>query len=153
MGIGTNGPLMKLEVRTVERRQRLGPQVEQLSASGGWKCILLAWTSMRHGPSTRPTRSSSGDKPIPLSEAITRTLRIIWAKEVEVTLANFPDYVFDKEYRLMPLEEVAAYIQANGHLPNVPSACEVEENGLGLSGEMNKDPSGEGRRIDTACDQ
>ncbi|MEZ4739075.1 MAG: hypothetical protein R2818_06885 [Flavobacteriales bacterium] len=61
----------------------------------------------------------------------------VWAREVEVTLANFPDYVFDKEYRLMPLEEVAAYIQANGHLPNVPSACEVEENGLGL-GEMNR---------------
>ena len=37
----------------------------------------------------------------------------------------------------MSLAEVEAYIKANGHLPNVPSACEVEENGSGL-GAMNK---------------
>jgi len=61
----------------------------------------------------------------------------ITCKEVEVTLAGFPDYVFEKDYHLLPLQEVAAYIEAHGHLPNVPSACEVEENGLGL-GEMNK---------------
>ncbi|HMQ77789.1 MAG TPA: hypothetical protein PKE21_17040 [Flavobacteriales bacterium] len=61
----------------------------------------------------------------------------ITCKEVEVTLANFPDYVFDEGYDLMTLDEVAAYIRQHGHLPNVPSACEVEENGLGL-GEMNR---------------
>ncbi|MCB0810418.1 MAG: hypothetical protein KDB96_14165, partial [Flavobacteriales bacterium] len=61
----------------------------------------------------------------------------ITAKEVEVTLAGFPDYVFEPDYDLMTLEEVEAYIKKNGHLPNVPSAREVEENGLGL-GEMNK---------------
>jgi len=61
----------------------------------------------------------------------------ITAKEVEVTLAGFPDYVFEPDYDLMTLEEVEAYIQEHGHLPHVPSACEVEENGLGL-GEMNK---------------
>lgn len=61
----------------------------------------------------------------------------IFCREVEVTLAAFPDYVFKKDYRLMPLAEVEAYIAANGHLPNVPSACEVEENGIGL-GVLNK---------------
>jgi hypothetical protein len=61
----------------------------------------------------------------------------IWAREVEVTLAAFPDYVFDEDYDLMALEDVAAFIEANGHLPNVPSACDVEENGIGL-GEMNR---------------
>lgn len=61
----------------------------------------------------------------------------ITCKEVEVSLVGFPDYVFAKDYRLMPLAEVSQYIAINGHLPNVPSACEVEENGLGL-GELNK---------------
>lgn len=61
----------------------------------------------------------------------------ITCKEVEVTLANFPDYVFETNYDLMTLEQLEAYIKEYGHLPNVPSACEVEENGLGL-GEMNK---------------
>ena len=32
----------------------------------------------------------------------------------------------------MPLAEVAAYIAANGHLPEVPSAEEVAANGLSL---------------------
>jgi hypothetical protein len=61
----------------------------------------------------------------------------IYCREVEVTLAAFPDYVFDADYDLMPLAEVEAFIAANGHLPNVPSASDVEENGIGL-GELNK---------------
>ncbi|MBN1338662.1 MAG: hypothetical protein JXA03_05025 [Bacteroidales bacterium] len=61
----------------------------------------------------------------------------ITCKEVEVTLTGFPDYVFDKDYDLMSLKKVSQYIDEHGHLPNVPSAQEVEENGLGL-GEMNK---------------
>lgn len=62
---------------------------------------------------------------------------LLMAKEVKVTLTGWPDYVFGADYRLMPLEETEAYIRANGHLPDVPSAEEVEECGLSL-GEMNK---------------
>ena len=61
----------------------------------------------------------------------------ITAKEVEVTLSGFPDYVFEEDYDLLTLQEVEAHIKEFGHLPNVPSAQEVDENGLGL-GEMNK---------------
>lgn len=35
---------------------------------------------------------------------------------------NVPDYVFEADYNLRPLAEVAAFIDANGHLPGVPSA-------------------------------
>ena len=49
----------------------------------------------------------------------------------------WPDYVFQDDYELMPLPEVAAYIQANNHLPNVPSASEVEKEGIAV-GEMNR---------------
>ena len=38
---------------------------------------------------------------------------------------------------LVPLTETEAYIREQGHLPDVPSATEVEEEGLSL-GEMNK---------------
>ena len=55
----------------------------------------------------------------------------------KVTLTGWPDYVFDKSYNLMPLFETEQYIQANGHLPNVPSAAEVEADGMSV-GEMNK---------------
>lgn len=59
------------------------------------------------------------------------------SEEIKVqTYANWPDFVFKKEYHLPFLKEVENYIQTNGHLPNIPSACEVEENGI-LLGEMN----------------
>ncbi|MEM0994155.1 MAG: DNRLRE domain-containing protein [Bacteroidota bacterium] len=45
---------------------------------------------------------------------------------------NLPDYVFEPDYELRSLEEVAAYIDANGHLPEVPSAEQVEQEGLSL---------------------
>jgi hypothetical protein len=61
----------------------------------------------------------------------------IYGKEVKVDLnVPGPDYVFEKDYHLMSLEETKAYIDANKHLPEVPSAKEMEKNGLQL-GEMN----------------
>lgn len=42
---------------------------------------------------------------------------------------NYPDYVFEDSYQLMPLAELAWYIEEQGHLPRVPSAGDVEENG------------------------
>ena len=62
---------------------------------------------------------------------------LLMAKEIKVTLDGWPDYVFGKDYRLMSLPETEAYIKENGHLPDIPSAEEVEEEGLSL-GEINK---------------
>lgn len=58
----------------------------------------------------------------------------IRAEEILVTSTG-ADYVFAPGYRLKPLSEVALYIQANHHLPDIPSADEVKKNGMGL-GEM-----------------
>jgi len=60
---------------------------------------------------------------------------ILYAAEIKVQLpvsGNFPDYVFDKEYKLMPLAELDKYITENKHLPNINTAAEVKENGLAL---------------------
>lgn len=43
--------------------------------------------------------------------------------------ANWADYVFADDYKLMPLEEVESFIKANDHLPNVPSAQSLVDNG------------------------
>ncbi|MEO1257030.1 MAG: hypothetical protein AAFY41_19405, partial [Bacteroidota bacterium] len=40
-----------------------------------------------------------------------------------------PDYVFKKDYDLRSLEEVQEYIHRKGHLPEVPSAKQIEEEG------------------------
>lgn len=50
---------------------------------------------------------------------------------------TWADYVFEKNYYLPTLEEVEKHIKNNGHLKDIPSAKEVEENGIDL-GEMNK---------------
>ena len=58
----------------------------------------------------------------------------IRAKEIVVE-TGWSDFVFKEGYRLMPLEEVAGYIEANGHLPGIPSEWRVMEEGVSL-GEM-----------------
>ena len=64
---------------------------------------------------------------------------LLCAKEVRVQRTGnqcWPDFVFAKDYKLLPLAEVEQFIAENQHLPNVPSAAEVEANGIDL-GEMN----------------
>lgn len=62
----------------------------------------------------------------------------IACEEVLVELkGSWPDYVFKPDYNLKTIEEVASHIQEKGHLPGVPSAAQVESQGIQV-GEMNK---------------
>lgn len=49
-------------------------------------------------------------------------------RDVKVTAGAFPDYVFASEYKLMPISELEKYIAKNHHLPEIPSAKEIEKN-------------------------
>ncbi len=61
----------------------------------------------------------------------------IHAEEVRVDLTvPGPDYVFEEDYDLPTLESIQNYIRENKHLPGVPSADEMEEDGIDL-GVMN----------------
>lgn len=48
---------------------------------------------------------------------------------------NWPDYVFGAEYKLMSLDELKCFVANNKHLPNLPSAKEIHEQGYNM-GEM-----------------
>lgn len=61
----------------------------------------------------------------------------IRTKEVKVEAANWPDYVFEDDYKSMALPELKKFIVKHKHLPEIPSAKEVEASGANL-GEMNK---------------
>ncbi len=61
----------------------------------------------------------------------------IRAKEIKVETANWPDYVFKPDYKLNTLPELETFIKANGHLPEVPAAAQIEKEGVAL-GELNK---------------
>ncbi|MNE72610.1 hypothetical protein D3C80_1685680 [compost metagenome] len=59
------------------------------------------------------------------------------AEQVTVKLkGNWPDYVFAPSYNLPSLQETEQHIKEKGHLPGIPSAEEVKNNGVDL-GEMN----------------
>ncbi|SMD08319.1 hypothetical protein [Pedobacter africanus] len=58
------------------------------------------------------------------------------AHEIKVETANWPDYVFEQDYRLLTLQEIEKHIKDKGHLPGIPSAAEAKTNGIDL-GEMN----------------
>ena len=59
----------------------------------------------------------------------------IGAREVKVEASGWSDFVFYADYNLPTLLEVENHINEKGHLKDIPSALEVEKNGIYL-GEM-----------------
>jgi len=56
---------------------------------------------------------------------LTERLRI-----ADPSTSFWADYVFDENYKLQSLQEVKKYIEGNSHLPNMPTAKDVKENGI-----------------------
>ncbi|WP_286863341.1 MULTISPECIES: hypothetical protein [Sphingobacterium] len=62
----------------------------------------------------------------------------IRAHEVKVETSNWPDYVFEEDYKLPSLTELETYLKANKHLPEIPTAQEVESKGIQVGDMINK---------------
>ena len=56
----------------------------------------------------------------------------IRASEIIVSTTG-ADFVFADDYQLRPLSEVKTFIQENKHLPEIKSAQEMQENGVGIN--------------------
>jgi len=56
----------------------------------------------------------------------------ITAKEIKVA-SGWSDFVFEDNYELPSLASVESYIKKNKHLPDIPSAKEVEQQGIAVS--------------------
>ena len=62
----------------------------------------------------------------------------IIGEEVRIQDMNdWPDFVFDPAYQLMPLDELEQSIEREHHLPGIPAAAIVEAEGID-SGEMHR---------------
>jgi hypothetical protein len=62
----------------------------------------------------------------------------IAVEEVRSQLKNkWPDYVFQEEYNIPTSTHLTEYISEHGHLPGIPSAEEIKQDGLDL-GEMQR---------------
>ena len=58
----------------------------------------------------------------------------VYAREVEITnVQTFPDYVFNKNYQLKSIGEVARYIEKNSHLPGFEKGDHYEKNGINVN--------------------
>ncbi len=61
----------------------------------------------------------------------------IRAKYIDVE-TGWSDFVFEQDYNLMTLEDLEQYIKDNGHLPDIPSAEDVAQNGVNVGETLSK---------------
>ena len=150
IGIGTTSPSEELELVGTELITHSKPEAIRFTYSGA---TTGAWQSIGSNVNGDLILSSYGTIEGNEHLVITQTKKVgigttnpdskltvkgdIHAEEVKVDLSvPGPDYVFEEDYNLRSLEETEVYIKANKHLPEIPSAKEMEADGVQL-GEMN----------------
>jgi hypothetical protein len=105
------------------------------SSMGGSRATITAQAAGNFTVSSTPTRLIFATTPV--GQTVPQQVLVITPDgKVQVNGQNLtvPDYVFEDDYALMTLEELQAFIDANGHLPGVASAQQVNEEGLDLAG-------------------
>jgi len=129
VGLGTDNPSQKLHVEGGNIfAVRDGPVNFTLSDTADTGPDFR--TQLANG-SVRFSYVGSGAVEMELLD--TGDLRISGNYFANATQLNVPDYVFADDYDLRSLSEVRAFIEANSHLPEVPSAAMIAENGLDMT--------------------
>lgn len=103
-----------------------------LSAHGGGRLADLYYKASKHNFDgnmvVNGTIECKGE--LNVSEVKTDT---VTTKDIKINMNNVADYVFEKGYDLKDLSEVESYVNENKHLPGVPSAAEIEADGVSVS--------------------
>jgi len=153
VGIGTNSPAAKLDLRGSMYVETNSDAILTFNnTDNSWQFFQFMQSGIRKtwmGLNTQNdfciTKESGGD--IVLSGAnvgigtgspmftldVNGTIR---STEIKVQ-AQTADFIFEDDYQLKELSEVEQFITTNKHLPDIPSAKQMEEEGVGLA-EMNK---------------
>jgi hypothetical protein len=145
-----NGAVIQFYNNAANTNSVVGASIKSVSSNNfyGWESDLYLRTTRMNGQYQTQTildavvikggsgyvgiGTSAPDKQLTVKGTI-HTNEVLVDMEAPI---QGPDYVFEKDYDLLPLAELEAYIMANKHLPEVPSAKEMEANGLNLK-EMN----------------
>uniref|UniRef100_UPI003742DC91 hypothetical protein n=1 Tax=Chryseobacterium viscerum TaxID=1037377 RepID=UPI003742DC91 len=118
-----------------------GANVGWLSSSGEASLAKTAVTVGNEGFSflSAPSQQIAIDSPVSMNEImrITNSGNALLqgkleAKELKVTLTPTADFVFEENYDLPKLEEVAKHIKEKKHLPEIASAKVMEKEGVNV---------------------
>ncbi len=103
-----------------------------ISSLGGGRLADLYYRASKHNfegnMSVNGTIECKGE----FTVAEVKTDNVI-TKDIKINMNNVADYVFEKDYDLKDLSEVESYVNENKHLPGVPSAAEIEADGVSVS--------------------
>ncbi|CAM1345023.1 hypothetical protein [Tenacibaculum amylolyticum] len=153
VGIGTNSPTQgKLVIKSSTLPSLSGNKTGGLAVIGRNTELAMGASSQINGGSWIQTRHTSSTFPnsayqlslnplggnVGIGTDDTQGFKLgvngkIAATEVKVaTYTNWPDFVFETKYSLPTLTEVENHIKEKGHLKNIPSAKEIEQNGFFL---------------------
>ncbi|MGB0523979.1 MAG: hypothetical protein ACPGJS_13510 [Flammeovirgaceae bacterium] len=155
VGIGTNAPLSKLhlisnvgEVLRIESSSTFSGINLSAKGTGGLDWIVkstanepsigsgkfaIAYNNTHHLIIDASGKVGVGTHEMPGARKLYVKGGIL-ATEIEVeAFANWSDFVFAPEYKLMPLDKVEKFIKANRHLPEIPSAQVVAQKGFKLA--------------------
>jgi len=148
-GIGTTNPVSRL---SVEQTGTLFPTMELINNSKGPNISYAHFgtsgdwylrSAANAGKVILQDQSSTGTVAIgttyvPFGYKLAVSGKVI-CSELKVQLpASWPDYVFGDDYSLMSLSELRSYVDNHHHLPGIPSAEAVENNGGVEVGEMQR---------------
>ena len=141
---------VKINNTTNNPNNNYGAGIEIVGANSLYNKFLLFHTANPTSEIIKVVDDQTGNIPFYLTaggqmivnNGTTKTLQLdpdglLRARKVKVDVQSWPDYVFDSSYVLMPLSELQNYIDEENHLPNVPSATELETEGSDLY-EMSK---------------
>jgi hypothetical protein len=135
-GVGTFHLWWLSEYKTINKLWYPRIKVEYQNGAVAWQNSLTFSTTSTELISniySRGTRIGIGTTTPSAKLDVAGTIR---ATEIKVE-AQTADFVFDENYSLRSLGEVEEFIKTRGHLPSIPSAENMEKNGVNLA-EMTK---------------
>ncbi len=116
IGMGTTSPTEDLEI---QRSGNVRALLNNTTANA-W-----LWNSHNSGELRLSDVEATPNVEMALDEDGNLTI----SGSLTTAMNNLPDYVFEPDYGLMPLDELALFVKNEKHLPNIPSASEVKANG------------------------
>ncbi|MGD9162803.1 MAG: hypothetical protein PVG39_30635 [Desulfobacteraceae bacterium] len=153
VGIGANLPTARLEVSRIDQSPDSALKVHRGDTSSSYRPTYPIFNVFNgQAGSTEVFRvqgngnvgigTTSPQSKLAVNGKITaeevEVISNVVAAEFKVNDTSWSDFVFEDNYNLPTLNQVELYIKENKHLPDIPSAKQVEEEGLSMAGMMKK---------------